>query len=109
MKRITIALATVALAAAALVGLGGVASAREAEPFAAEQKRSAAAAGGDQGTEAAEHRGEVRLAAVRLYRRAEPERRLRRRDRQVVLALCVRQVEPRDLHVRHAHRPVSRR
>ena len=38
MKRITIALATVALAAAALVGLSGVASAREAEPFAAEQK-----------------------------------------------------------------------
>jgi polar amino acid transport system substrate-binding protein len=38
MKRITIALATVALAAAALVGLSGVASAREGEPYAAEQK-----------------------------------------------------------------------
>ena len=39
MKRITIALATVALTAAALVGLGGVASARETEPYAAEQKK----------------------------------------------------------------------
>ena len=38
MKRLTIALATVALAAGALVALSGVASAREAEPFAAEQK-----------------------------------------------------------------------
>ena len=39
MKRVIVALATVALAAGALVALsGGVASAREAEPFAAEQK-----------------------------------------------------------------------
>jgi polar amino acid transport system substrate-binding protein len=39
MKRVTIALATVALAGAALVALsGGVASAREADPYAAEQK-----------------------------------------------------------------------
>ena len=38
MKRVILALATVALAAVALVGLSGVASAREAEPFAAEQK-----------------------------------------------------------------------
>jgi len=39
MKRVIVALATVALAAVALVALsGGVASAREAEPFAAEQK-----------------------------------------------------------------------
>ena len=38
MKRVILALATVALAAVALVGLSGVASARESEPFAAEQK-----------------------------------------------------------------------
>lgn len=38
MKRVIVALATVALAAGALVALSGVASAREAEPFAAEQK-----------------------------------------------------------------------
>ena len=38
MKRITIALATVALAAAALVGLSGVASARETEPYAASKR-----------------------------------------------------------------------
>jgi polar amino acid transport system substrate-binding protein len=39
MKRVIVALATVALAAGALVALsGGVASARETEPFAAEQK-----------------------------------------------------------------------
>jgi len=38
MKRVLVALATVALAAVALVALSGVASAREAEPFAAEQK-----------------------------------------------------------------------
>ena len=39
MKRVIVALATVALAAGALVALsGGVASAREAEPFAAEQR-----------------------------------------------------------------------
>ena len=38
MKRLLIAAATVALAAGVLVALGGVASAREAEPFAAEQK-----------------------------------------------------------------------
>jgi polar amino acid transport system substrate-binding protein len=38
MKRVILALATVALAAVALVGLSGVASAREAEPFAAAQK-----------------------------------------------------------------------
>ena len=37
MRRLLIALATVSLAAAVLVGLGGVASARETEPFAAEQ------------------------------------------------------------------------
>jgi len=37
MKRLTIVLATVALAAGVLVGLSGVASAREAEPYAAEQ------------------------------------------------------------------------
>ena len=38
MKRVIVALATVALAAGALVALSGVASAREAAPFAAEQK-----------------------------------------------------------------------
>ena len=37
MKRVIVALATVALAAGALVALSGVASAREAEPYAAEQ------------------------------------------------------------------------
>jgi polar amino acid transport system substrate-binding protein len=37
MKKVTIALATVALAAVALVGLSSVASARESEPYAAEQ------------------------------------------------------------------------
>jgi polar amino acid transport system substrate-binding protein len=38
MKRLTIVLATAALAAGVLVALSGVASARETEPFAAEQK-----------------------------------------------------------------------
>ena len=38
-KRLTIVLATVALAAGVLVALSGVASAREAEPYAAEQAR----------------------------------------------------------------------
>jgi len=38
MKRVTVALVTVALAAGLLVALSGVASAREAEPYAAEQK-----------------------------------------------------------------------
>ena len=101
MKRLAIALATVALAAAALVDLSGVASAREAEPYAAEQKVFRRCRAEIKSAEAAQHRGEVRLAAVRLHRCAEPERRLRRRDRQVVLALCVRQVEPRHVHVRH--------
>ena len=39
MKRVIVALATVALAAGALVALSGVASAREAEPFAADQAK----------------------------------------------------------------------
>lgn len=39
MKRLMIVLATVAATAGVLVGLGGVASAREAEPFAADQAR----------------------------------------------------------------------
>ena len=39
MKRLTIVLATVALAAGVLVALSGVASAREAEPYAAEQAK----------------------------------------------------------------------
>ena len=41
--------------------------------------------------EAVEHRRQVRRAAVRLHRRAGPERRLRRRDRALVRALRVRQ------------------
>ena len=39
MKRLTIVLATVALAAGVLVALSGVASARETEPYAAEQAK----------------------------------------------------------------------
>ena len=39
-------------------------------------------------------RGQVRRAAVRLHRRAGQERRLRRRDRALVLALRVRPLEP---------------
>ncbi|HET8968479.1 MAG TPA: transporter substrate-binding domain-containing protein [Gaiellaceae bacterium] len=39
MKRVIVALATVALAAGALVALSGVASAREAEPYAADQAK----------------------------------------------------------------------
>ena len=58
--------------------------------------------------QALDHRRQVRLAAVRLHRRAGQERRLRRRDREVVLALRVRPGEPRHVHLRHDAGPRAR-
>ena len=82
MKRVIVALATVALAAGALVALERRRVGPRGRAVCSRAGRAAAAAGGDQGAEAVEHRGQVRLAAVRLHRRAEPERRVRRRDRK---------------------------
>ena len=108
MKRVILALATVALAAVALVGLSGVASAREAEPFAAEQKGLPPLP--------AEIKERKRLnIAVKCD--APPFGYIGARSQnagfdveigQVVLALCVRQVQPRDLHVRHHTGPRAR-
>ena len=61
-------LATVALAAAALVGWGGAASAREAEPYAAEQKNLPPLPADIKERKRLNICGEVRLAAVRLHR-----------------------------------------
>ena len=52
------------------------------------RRSSAAAAGGRQVAQPVDHRRQVRLAAVRLHRRAGQERRLRRRDRALVRPLA---------------------
>ena len=62
---------------------------------------TAAPAGEHQGAGTLEHRGQVRHAAVRLHRRAKPERRLRRRDRTLVREVRLRQGEPGHHVVRH--------
>ena len=98
MKRIILATAGVAVVAVFAATLGS------AQPTATTgcdrhagraEEDAAAAAGRGRRAEALEHRRQVRLAAVRLHRRPGQERRLRRRDREVVLPLRVRPVEPR--------------
>ena len=101
MKRLTIVLATVALAAGVLVALSGVASARETEPYAAEQAKLPPLP--------ADIKERKRLnIAVKCD--SPPFGYIGARSQQagfdveiaqVVLALRVRQGEPRHVHVRH--------
>ena len=60
-----------------------------------EEAQSAAAAGQHQVPRAVEHRSQVRHAAVRVHRRAQPARGVRRRDRALLREGRVRQGEPR--------------
>ena len=111
MRRLVVVIAVTALAGAAIAAWGGVASAREAAAgvaYAAEQAKLPPLPADIKAAEALEHRGQVRPAAVRLHRAAEPECRLRRRDRPLVRSLRVRQVEPGHLDVRQHGGPRAR-
>ena len=102
--RRTVLIAAGFLVLAALASWSGAASAREAGPASAARSPDEAEAAGasreHQGAGPLQHRDQVRLAAVRVHRRARPARRLRCRDRSLVFPVRVRQGEPRDVHVR---------
>ena len=101
MKRILLATAGVAVVAAFAATIGfaqptattGVGSRRG-------RGAAAEAAGEHQGAAAVHRRRQVRRAAVRLHQRPGQERRLRRRDREVVRTLRVRPRDPRLVHLR---------
>ena len=101
MKRILLATAGVAVVAVVAAAIGFAQPSATTGVVRAEAAAPAAAAAGEHQVAAAVHRRrQVRRAAVRLHQRPGQERRLRRRDRQVVRPLRVRPREPRLVRLR---------